>query len=99
MNISNRSRDRAQKRGGTTASQMFAHAIFFAVCLTIVQFEFRPRTFTIGLNGKKSIRSELMILECSFSLKSSCLRQGVIFFWVNSLYLSRFYGRLAFVLR
>ena len=41
---------------------------FSAVCLTVFPFEFRPRTFTIGFYGKKSIISELMILECSFPL-------------------------------
>ena len=41
---------------------------FFAVCLTVFPFEFRPRTFTIGFYGKNSIISELMILECSFPL-------------------------------
>ena len=43
---------------------------FSAVCLTVFPFEFRPRTFTIGFYGKNSIISELMILECSFPLKS-----------------------------
>ena len=46
-------------------SQTLARAIFFH-CLTIVLFEFRPPTLNLGLYGKKSIRSELMILECSF---------------------------------
>ena len=41
---------------------------FFAVCLTVFPFEFRPQTFTIGFYGKNSIISELMILECSFPL-------------------------------
>ena len=41
---------------------------FSAVCLTVFLFEFRPRTFTIGFCGKKSIISALMILECSFPL-------------------------------
>ena len=43
---------------------------FSAVCLTVFPFEFRPRTFTIGFYGKNSIISELMILECSFPLKT-----------------------------
>ena len=55
---------------GTTTSQMLARASFSAVCLTVFPFEFRPRTFTIGFYGKKSIISELMILECSFPLSS-----------------------------
>ena len=38
---------------------------FFAVCTTVFLFEFWPWTFTIGFNRKISIRSELMILECS----------------------------------
>ena len=53
---------------GTMTSQMFARASFSAVCLTVFPFEFRPRTFTIGFYGKKSIISELMILEGSFPL-------------------------------
>ena len=44
---------------------------FSAVCLTVFLFEFRPRTFTIGFYGKKSIISELMNLECSFPLSST----------------------------
>ena len=50
-------------------SQTLAPANFFAVCLTVISFEFRPLTFTIGFYENKSIRSELMILECSFPLK------------------------------
>ena len=50
---------------------------FFAVCLTVFPFEFRPRTFTIGFYGKNSIISEHMILECSFplilSVENGCL--------------------------
>ena len=46
-------------------SQMLARANFLAVCLTIFLFDFRPRIFAIGLHGKKSIRSGLMICECS----------------------------------
>ena len=53
---------------GTMTSQMLARASFSAVCLTVFPFEFRPRTFTIGFYGKKSIISELMILECSFPI-------------------------------
>ena len=45
-----------------------SHVPFFCVCLTFFPFEFFPRTFTIGSCEKKSIRSELMILECSFPL-------------------------------
>ena len=48
-------------------SRTLAHAIF-AVCLTVFAFEFRPQTFPNGLYGKKTITSELMILECSFPL-------------------------------
>ena len=51
---------------GTMTSQMLARASFSAVYLTFFPFEFRPRTYTIGFYGKKSIISELMILECSF---------------------------------
>ena len=47
---------------------------FSAVCLTVFPLEFRPRTFTIGFYGKNSIISELMILECSFPLKSETLQ-------------------------
>ena len=47
-------------------SLMLARAIFFTVCLTVFPFEFRPWTFTIGFYRKRSIRSELVILECSF---------------------------------
>ena len=43
---------------------------FLTVCLTVFPFEFRPRTFTIGFCGRKSFISELMILECSFSLNT-----------------------------
>ena len=50
-------------------SQTVACAILFAVCLTVFVFEFLSRTFTIGLDRKKSIRSERMILECSFPLR------------------------------
>ena len=39
--------------------------------LTVFPFEFLPRTFTIGFYGKNSIISELMILECSFPLKTA----------------------------
>ena len=50
-------------------SQTLAPANFFTVCLTVVPFEFQPLTFTIGFHENKSIRSELMIFECSFPLK------------------------------
>ena len=45
---------------------------FFAVSLTVFLFEFWARTFTIGFYGKNAIISELMILECSFPLISTC---------------------------
>ena len=53
-------------------SQTLRRAIFFAVCLTAFPFEFRPRAFTIEFYRKKSIRSELMILECCFPLTLWC---------------------------
>ena len=51
-------------------SQTLARAIFFAVCLTVFLFKFGPWTLTIGISGKKFIRSELLILECSFALNT-----------------------------
>ena len=42
----------------------------FFRCLTVFPFEFRPRTFTIGFYGKRSFISEIMILECSFPLRT-----------------------------
>ena len=55
------------------ASQTLTGAFFFAVCLTVFPFEFRRRTFTI--------KSELLILECSFPDKqiiSSNMASGVL---------------------
>ena len=54
---------------------------FFAVCLTVFPFEFRPRTFTIGFYGKNSIISELMILECSFPLTHSWVACAMSYLW------------------
>ena len=53
---------------GRAASSPEIFRQFLTVCLTVFPFEFRPRTFTIGFNGKKSFISELMILEFSFPL-------------------------------
>ena len=53
---------------GRAASSPEIFRPFLTVCLTVFQFEFRPRTFTIWFHGKKSFISELMILECSFPL-------------------------------
>ena len=61
-------------RSGTTMSQKLECAIFFAVCLTIFQFEFWRRGFTIGFYWTKMIRSELMFLECSFPWQCFVLR-------------------------
>ena len=68
MNILNRSRDLAWARGGTTDVTNARTCHFFAVCLTAFPFEFRPQTFTIRFYGKKSIKSELKVLECSLTL-------------------------------
>ena len=56
---------------GRAASSPEIFRPFLTVCLTVFPFEFRPRTFTIGFYGKKSFISELMILECSFPLRST----------------------------
>ena len=69
MNISNRSRDCAWRRGGTTDVTNIRTCHIFTVCLAVFLvflFEFRPRTFTIELYKKKSLRSDLMILKCNF---------------------------------
>ena len=55
---------------GRAASSPEISRPFSTVCLTVFQLEFRPRTFTIGFYGKTSFISELMILECSFSLNN-----------------------------
>ena len=68
MNILNNSHDLAWWRGGTTDATHARTCHFFAVCLTVFLFLFRPWTFTIGFYGKKSIRTELMISECTFPL-------------------------------
>ena len=39
-------------------------------CLTVFLFEFWPRTFAIKLYENRPARSETMILECSFPLKT-----------------------------
>ena len=56
---------------GRAASSPEIFRPFLTVCLTVFPFEFRPRTFTIGFYRKKSFISELMILECSFPLRTS----------------------------
>ena len=73
MNISNRSRDLAWLRGGTTDGTNTHTCHFCTVCLTGFPFEFQSWTFTIGFYEKKSIKSELMIFECSFPLKQKKL--------------------------
>ena len=40
---------------------------FSAVCLTVLLFEFWPRTLTFELYEKKPTTSEIIILECSYS--------------------------------
>ena len=49
-------------------SQMYARAIFLAICLTVFLFKFRLQTFTIIVYEKISVRLELMILESSIPL-------------------------------
>ena len=44
---------------------------FFAICLTVFPFGFRPRILP-----KKSIKPRLMILECSFPLKDQPTSEG-----------------------
>ena len=69
-------------------SHMFARAIFFfATCLTAFPLEFRPQTFTIGFYKKKSIRSELMILECSFPLGEGVILSNMPSFhvWLHEI--------------
>ena len=47
------------------------HAPCSAVCLTVFPFWLQPRTLTIGFFRIESIRSDFMILECSFPLKKN----------------------------
>ena len=56
---------------GTMTSQMLARASFSAVCLTVLPFEFRPRTFTIGFYGKKLYHIRAYDFGVQFSFKAS----------------------------
>ena len=63
-------------------SQTLARAIVFAVCLTVFLFKLRPLTFAIGLDGKKSIRSELIIFGVRFSFETNAKDGFLIFMHV-----------------
>ena len=66
--ISNCSRDRAWRRGGTTDITNTRTCHFFVVCLTIFQFKFRSRTFTIGFYSERiyQIRADDLGVQFSF---------------------------------
>ena len=73
MNISNRSRDLAWLRGGTTDVTNARTCLFFFFFLLSV-WPSSHWNFDLG-PCKKSIRSEIMTWECSFPLTFACSRQ------------------------
>ena len=79
MNISNRSRDRERRRGGTTDVTNARMCHFFAICLTVFIFKFLPRTFSIGVDGKHLSDQSLTFWSVFFlqTAHSKCLPSRV----------------------
>ena len=54
---------------GRAASSPEIFRLLLTVCLTVVPFEFRPRTFTIGFYGKKNFHIRAYDFGVQFSFK------------------------------
>ena len=67
MIISHRSRDRARRQSGTIDVTNARTCNFFAVSLTAFTFEFRPWTFTTGLNKKNRSDQSLWFWSAGLS--------------------------------
>ena len=69
VSILNHLRDFAWWRGGTTDLTNARTGDFFGVCFTVFGVRFSTSDFHYRILQKKSVRSGLMILECSFPFR------------------------------